>query len=86
MVSRRPRVLLRTLPVGPDAIEQQLSHKGQGMRAVYNKAEYMDERRNMMQAWADHLDTLRTLSVPIEAMRVRSSVSHEAAYLPVPRP
>jgi hypothetical protein len=29
----------------PDAIERQLSHKGQGMRAVYNKAEYMDERR-----------------------------------------
>jgi hypothetical protein len=60
------RVLLRTLPVGADAIERQLSHKGQGMRAVYNKAEYMDERHKMMQAWADHLDTLRTLPVPLK--------------------
>jgi len=67
-------VLLRTLPARPDAIERQLSHKGQGMRAVYNKAEYMDERRNMMQAWADHLDTLR--AHPIEAMRVRWNVPH----------
>jgi hypothetical protein len=59
-------VLLRTLPVGPDAIERQFSHKGQRMRAVYNEAEYMYERRNMMQAWADHLDKLRALSVPLK--------------------
>lgn len=58
--------LLNELGWNPDAIERQLSHKGQGMRAVYNKAEYMDERRNMMQAWADHLDTLRALPVPLK--------------------
>jgi integrase len=42
-----------------DAIERQLAHKAQGVRAVYNLAEYMPERRRMMQAWADYLDALR---------------------------
>lgn len=42
-----------------DAIERQLAHKSQGVRAIYNKAEYMPERRKMMQAWADYLDALR---------------------------
>lgn len=51
--------MLNELGWNPDAIERQLSHKGQGMRAVYNKAEYLDERRRMMQAWADYLDTLK---------------------------
>jgi len=52
----------------PMAIELQLSHKGQGIRAVYNRAEYMAERRKMMQAWGDYLDGLRngtTNVVPI---------------------
>jgi integrase len=50
--------LLNELGWNPDAIERQLSHKGQGIRAVYNRAEYLAERRNMMQAWADYLDGL----------------------------
>lgn len=32
-------------------------------RASYNHAQYLDERRRMMQAWADHLDDLRSRSV-----------------------
>lgn len=42
-----------------DAIERQLSHKEPGVGGVYNKAELLPERRKMMQAWADYLDTLR---------------------------
>jgi hypothetical protein len=42
-----------------DAIERQLAHTEQnGVRAAYNYAEHLPERRRMMQAWADHLDTL----------------------------
>ncbi|MDR0781899.1 MAG: integrase arm-type DNA-binding domain-containing protein [Pseudomonadales bacterium] len=51
-----------------DAIEAALSHKMQGVRGVYaGKAQFLDERRKMMQAWADYLDVLRTGSnvVPI---------------------
>jgi len=28
------------------------------VRAAYNRAEYLAERRKMMQAWAAHLDVL----------------------------
>jgi integrase len=43
-----------------DAIERQLAHTEQNeVRAAYNYAEYLPERRQMMQAWADYLDSLR---------------------------
>jgi len=41
----------------PDIIERQLAHvEGNKTRAAYNHAEYMQERRAMMQAWADWVD------------------------------
>lgn len=44
----------------PDTIERQLAHaERNGVRAAYNHAEYMDERRRMMQWWADYLDSLK---------------------------
>lgn len=47
-----------------DVIEAQLAHAGYDkIRAVYNRAEYMEERRQLMQDWADYLDELRT-SIP----------------------
>lgn len=40
-----------------DAIERQLSHvPGDKVRSAYNRAEYIDERRRMLQDWADWLD------------------------------
>lgn len=45
-----------------DAIEAQLSHAQGGVRAVYNKAQYLDERRVLMQAWADWLDAQKGLA------------------------
>jgi integrase len=43
-----------------DAIERQLAHgERDKVRAAYNHADYLPERRRMMQAWADHLDELR---------------------------
>ncbi|WP_341918601.1 tyrosine-type recombinase/integrase [Hydrocarboniphaga effusa] len=42
-----------------DAIERQLAHAERNrVRASYNYAEHLPERRKMMQAWADHLDSL----------------------------
>lgn len=44
----------------PDVIERQLAHAERNkVRAAYNRASYMAERRKMMQAWADYLDALR---------------------------
>ena len=43
-----------------DAIERQLAHaERDNVRASYNYAEYLPERRRMLQAWADYLDGLR---------------------------
>lgn len=40
-----------------DAIERQLAHgERDKVRASYNYAEHLDERRRMMQWWADYLD------------------------------
>jgi hypothetical protein len=33
--------------------------EGGGVRAAYNYAEYLPERRRMMQWWADYLDELK---------------------------
>jgi integrase len=42
-----------------DVIERQLAHAERDqVRGAYNRAEYLAERRRMMQAWADHLDYL----------------------------
>lgn len=42
-----------------DAIERQLAHgERDTVRATYNYAEHLPERRKMMQAWADYLDRL----------------------------
>ena len=43
----------------PDVIERQLAHREQNeVRAAYNHAQYLKERRKMMQWWADYLDGL----------------------------
>lgn len=42
----------------PDVIEKALNHSMRGIRGVYNVARYEEQRRVMLQAWADYLDTL----------------------------
>ena len=46
----------------PDAlVEAQLGHGKSGpLGSVYDRAEYTDQRRMMIQTWADYLDKLRT--------------------------
>jgi integrase len=51
--------LLNEQGFNADAIERQLAHKASGVRATYNAAEYLPERRRMMQQWADYLDGLK---------------------------
>lgn len=43
-----------------DAIERQLAHSEKdGVRAAYNYAEHLPERKKMMQVWSDYLDELK---------------------------
>lgn len=43
----------------PDVIERQLAHcERNEVRGAYNRAEYIKERKAMMQSWADYLDSI----------------------------
>ena len=43
----------------PDVIERQLAHQESNkVRSVYNRAEYLDERRNMMEWWSEYIESL----------------------------
>jgi len=56
----------------PDVIELQLAHKERNkVRAAYNRAERLAERREMMQAWADYLDALRDGAKVVNIRRPR---------------
>lgn len=47
----------------PDAIEKQLAHtERNAVRAAYNRAQYHNERIELMQYWSDHLDGHHTIS------------------------
>src|SRR5207253_3600353 len=52
--------LLNEQGYAPDVIELQPAHQERNeVRAAYNRAQRLNERRKMMQAWADYLDGLR---------------------------
>lgn len=58
-----------------DAIERQLAHGERNkVRAAYNYAEHLPERRRMMQAWADYLDGLRN---ELKKIEYRSEIQDE---------
>lgn len=60
------RAMARTLiaerlpGIAPDVVEAQLAHGKAGpLGMAYDRAEFMEQRRMMMTAWADYLDQLR---------------------------
>jgi integrase len=54
---RTASTILNELGWRPDVIERQLAHQERNkIRAAYNKATYLEDRANMMQAWADHVE------------------------------
>ncbi|MDP1682710.1 MAG: site-specific integrase, partial [Burkholderiales bacterium] len=51
--------MLHEMGFTPDVIERQLAHKEPNkIRAAYNRAQYLTERKAMMQHWADFLGGL----------------------------
>jgi integrase len=53
-------MLAEKLRISTDWIERQLGHKTPGpLGAAYDRTKYLDDRREMMQAWADYLDKLK---------------------------
>lgn len=54
-------IMVEQMNVEPDVIEAQLAHGKSGpLGAAYDRAEFLDKRRDMMNEWADYLDKLRT--------------------------
>ncbi len=43
-----------------DVIEKALAHEQTGTRRVYNQAEYSEQRRELLQVWANLIDSLMT--------------------------
>lgn len=41
-----------------EVIEKALNHTLRGVRGIYNRAEYADQRREMLQFWSDYLESI----------------------------
>ncbi|MFC1689786.1 tyrosine-type recombinase/integrase [Pseudomonadota bacterium] len=55
--------ILNEMQFPSDAIERQLAHgERDKVRAAYNKAQYLEKRKEMMQEYANYLDNLKTNS------------------------
>ena len=58
-----------------DAIEKQMAHdKKSSIRAVYNHAQHLEERRKIMQVWADFLDLLRNKGEVVDFQTARQQI------------
>jgi integrase len=59
-----------------DVIERQLAHSEQNeVRAAYNRAEYLVERKKMMQHWGDYVESVQSIRkiVPIRPGKRKSA-------------
>ena len=67
-----------------DVIERQLAHmERDSVRAAYNRAQYLDQRRDLMQWWGDFLAVKEGTSSPFVAIqRCNSSMSEAFQHTP----
>lgn len=69
-------MLAERLNVDEAIIEAQLAHAVKdSLGRAYNRTEFLEQRRKMLQTWADYLDKLRTGAeiIPIKRSRVRAA-------------
>jgi integrase len=53
--------ILNEMGFRPDVIERQLAHVERNkVRAAYHRSEYLEDRRQLLQAWGDFVDGLST--------------------------
>ena len=57
-----------------DAIELQIAHEIPGVRGVYNHAQYLEERKPMMEDWSNYLDNLQGNSPSTEALSIDDTI------------
>jgi len=61
---RTASTLLHEAGYNSDWIEKCLAHEQRGVRAIYNKAEYREQRWQMLQDWADMIDQWKKAPKP----------------------
>ena len=67
-------MLHERLGFSPDVIEAQLAHSVRdSLGRAYNRTEFVDQRRAMLQAWADYLDQLRLGEVVARRNKVKQA-------------
>ncbi|MBP7414746.1 MAG: integrase arm-type DNA-binding domain-containing protein [Giesbergeria sp.] len=67
----RTMIAERMVGIPAELVEAQLAHGKKGaLGSAYDRAEYMEQRRTMMQTWADYLDQLRTGAQVIPLVKV----------------
>lgn len=66
-------LLAEQLGVDEAVIEAQLAHAVKdALGRAYNRTEFLEQRRKMLQTWADYLDTLRKGAEVIPFKRTNS--------------
>jgi integrase len=65
-------ILHERLNIAPEIIEHQLAHKvPDNLGTAYNRTKFLEQRKAMMQQWADYLDELKAgakiISIPAQA-------------------
>lgn len=89
---RTGSTLLNELGFNRDWIEKTLAHEeGRSSRGVYNKAEYEQQRRHMLQEWADMVDAWaearrRTPTLSPPAQQPEASAARPASAPPLSPP
>jgi integrase len=71
---RTASTLLHEQGFPSDIIEKALNHSIGGVRGVYNRAQYSEQRKQMLQSWADYVGLLINNDVP--DYELNSAVSH----------
>ena len=67
-------MLHERLGFSADVIEAQLAHSVRdSLGRAYNRTEFVEQRRKMLQAWADYLDQLRLGEVVARRSRVKQA-------------
>lgn len=60
-------MLAERLDMAPEVVEAQLAHAvPDALGRAYNRTQFVDQRRTMMQAWADYLDRLKAGASVVE--------------------
>lgn len=79
-------LIVERLGVPPDVIEAQLAHMKSGpLGSAYDRSEFLQQRREMLQKWADYCDQLRKGSQAMhlknggDARSTRSGTRHPAS-------